>query len=249
MADIDIILATHNNFTMTAWCLKHLYENTGVDFNLIVMDDSADLTEQVVEHYNKEHGNIKFVHTDKPYVHGNAIINEGLEHCTNEFVVYMGNSTIVEPGWIEQGLQFMKQQTDVGLMGFKLLKPSGVIEHAGISFTPGMNYHLNYGVDKPSHWFTCFVNVEMVGFALVLMRKVAVPPNGFDTELYHGFSGFDDLDNCMEVRKNGWQVVFNGYGVAFHYALSTRSKETNAEQKWEDNRQRFIKKWFKNGKT
>ena len=242
---IDIVLCTHNNYSFTAWCLYWLYANTPQEFKLIVMDDSTDsLTLLILEDFQKEYGNIEIVHSDMPYEECNQIINLAMEKVESDVFAYLGNSTIVEPDWLEQGLQFMDSFPDVGIMGFKLLKKTGVIEHAGIAFSEGMEHHMNYGVGDSSHHHTYIRDVGIVGFALVLIRKIAVPEGGFKTGFYNGFSGFDDCDNCLEMQGRGWKVVYNGLGTAIHYELSTRTKSKNLD-KYEENRLQFLERWSK----
>ncbi len=242
---IDIILATHNHLGMTIRCMEALYANTPQKFNLTIVDDSTDLTPQWVEWFKKEHDNINYLHSDTPYINGNQIINVGLKNTTSELVVYMGNSTIVEPEWLSVALPVMEQGKDVGLIGFKLLKPEGVIEHAGICFMRDMPHHMNYGVGAIASRFTHIQDMGIVGWALVLIRRIAIPEGGLDEKTYIGFRGYDDIDNCLTMSKNGWKILYCGFGVAFHYAQTTRS-EADGEKiiaESEENRIRFTKKW------
>ncbi len=60
-------------------------------------------------------------------------------------------------------------------MGFKLLYPTGGIEHAGMMWEPTMPHHMNYGVREPNDYQTYIGEVPLVGWALVLLRKKAFP--------------------------------------------------------------------------
>ena len=242
---LEIILATHNNYEMTAWCLKWLYASTELPFRLVVVDDSDDLTGSIFEDYNKRYGNIKVIRPEEKITSGNQIINTGIKNTEEDIVCFMTNNTIVEPQWINAALDFMKGNENIGCMGFKLLKPGGSIEHAGIAFFPGMAHHVNYGVGEGANRHTYFRDIGIVGWALVLLRRRAVPEGGFDEKTYHGFRGYDDIDNCLVMQQMGWKVIYCGMGSATHYALDTRGKIMgDAELKEvEDNRLIFTKKW------
>ena len=243
---LEIILATHNNYEMTAWCLKWLYAcTTETPFRLIVVDDSDDLTGAMLEDYNKRYGNLKVVRPEEKITNGNQIINAGLKATEGDIVCFMTNNTIVEPQWVCAAIDFMQGNENVGVMGFKLLKPGGAIEHAGIAFFPGMEHHVNYGVGEGANRHTYFRNIGIVGWALVLLRRRAIPEGGLDEKTYHGFRGYDDIDNCLTIQQNGWQIIYCGMGSAIHYALDTRGKVLgeNELKEIEENRVIFTKKW------
>jgi len=207
-----------------------------------VVDDSDDLTPQYIEWLNKEKQNIVYVRNEN-ITHGNQIINIGLEHCETPVVCYMGNSTFVEPDWLTVAFMLMEKEQDIGIVGFKLLYSTNIIEHAGMYWSPDMPHHMNFGVKEPSHRLTQVAEVPAVGWALVLLRKAAFP-KPLDIQTFLGFRGYDDLDNCLEVTKRGWRIVYCGFGVAYHDAGATRySNAENFARECEQNRQTFLNKW------
>ena len=250
---IDIILATHNNLGTTIRCIETLYAHTPPDvFRLNIFDDSVDLTPDWLEWYKKQNSpyEINITHSVEPYREGNHIINEGIKNTTSPIIVYMGNSTFVEPDWFNNALKFLGEVPDVGLLGFKLLKPTGIIEHAGIWFTPDMAHHINRGLGEPSHRYSFADDIGLVGWAMVMFKRQAIARKGLLEGIYNPFCGCDDLDNCMVMRENGWKVCYFGLTVAYHYALSTRGEFTpeNDKKHWE-NIETFKKRWFKDVKS
>src|SRR3990167_9276509 len=246
---IDIILATHNNLGTTIRCVETLYAHTPPSaFRLNIFDDSEDLTPDWLEWYEKQNPSyeINVTHSAEPYKEGNQIINEGIKSTTSPILVYMGNSTFVEPDWLPNPIKFITEMADIGLLGFKLLNPVGVIEHAGIWFNPDMPHHLNRGVGEPSHRYSFVDDIGVVGWALVMFKRQAVARKGLLEGIYNPFCGCDDLDKCMVMRQNGWKIAYFGLSVAYHYALSTRGEFTpeNDKKHWE-NIQTFKNRWHK----
>lgn len=243
--ELDIILATHNNLGMTIWCIEHLYTNTSIPFKLTVIDDSTDLTPTWLHWWRAQgHENFNVVRPEEKITSGNQLINIGLKNTDSEYVVFLTNSTLVQPQWLDGAWGIMHQHEDIGVMGFKLLKPSGVTEHAGICFTPEMPHHMNYGVGDPPWYNTEIKELGIVGWALVLLRRKAMPEGGLDEITYHGFRGYDDLDNCLTIQKAGWKIVYCGLGCAIHHALATRGDMSQkAMEEYEENRRRFTVKW------
>ena len=242
---LDIIMATHNHWQLTVNCLDALYRNTNPPFNLTVVDDSAepnDLTMTILEWFKKEKGSINIIHSEVPYTHCNQIINIGLQNTQSPIVCYIGNNVRVEPNWLDDAISMMVGSDKIGIMGFKLLFPTGVIEHAGIVYQAGMPYHVNIGVgDAPSR-HTQVKEVPAVGFALVLFRR-EVFPQGLDTTTYLGWRGFDDIDACLDAGQRGWKVVYCGVGSAYHEAGRTSRENPNYGRETEINRQTFVRKW------
>ncbi len=248
MDKIDIILATHNKIEMTIHAVQALYNWTKVPFRLIVIDDSTDggQTELYFKNLKKEMGeedNVTFVHSKEQFKNGNQIINKGMKEANGEVVTYLGNSTWVEPEWLEAGISMMDKEEDVAIMGFKLVRPNGTLEHAGIYWTPDMPHHYNYGANEAAHRYTHIREVDIVGFALCLLRKSAFP-DGLDEKSYNGFAGYDDLDNCLSAKKRGWRILYCGLGTAIHLEGATRSKGSDEyATKVEENRQTFLNRW------
>jgi len=244
---VDIILGTHNHIELTAPCVVALYEYTEIPFRLTVVDDSTDgVTPIYFEKLQEKKGNIKYIRPRKKITSTNMVINIGLKNTDSEFVVFLGNSTIVEPKWLNAAWGVIHQHQDIGIIGFKEVYPQGHIEHAGIHFEPGMPHHTNFGVGEPAHRWTHIADVPLVGGCLVLFRRLAVPVGGFDEDYYIGFRGYDDLDNCFQMHENGWRVVYCGLGTAIHRAQATQRADTELEQyarEYDENRFRFLARW------
>jgi len=245
---LDIILSTHDHLGLTIQCVEALYANTGVEFKLTIVDDSTDMTEAWLAEFGKTH-NINYIRCpSEELTCMNDILNIALKHTKSEFVVYLGNSVKVEPDWLIPAIRGIQQYEDVGCIGFKCLFETGVIEHAGVFFEPGMPHHMNYGVGEGGHRHTYMREVDIVGWCLVLLRRKALPIDGLSNDYYIGFRGYDDIDNCLQMRKKGWKILYCGYGACYHWARATRLTSNQAEQEkfaqeYEENRFRFLARW------
>lgn len=243
---IDIIVPIHGRLDLTMKCIRAIYENTSSTFHLIVLDDTVDdgspeaMTQIYFERLLKQHDNITYIHKDEPYREGNQFFNEGFEHCKYEFVATVMNSVTVEPDWELIAAQFLQDNPKVGIIGFKTLQPTGVIETAGITmigFT-ATDIGRDYAGFKLSSMYGC----EAVQWAFTLLRLKAVKGN-VEEGIYHGFVGYDDIDNSFEIRKKGWDIWYCGLGVGTHEVHATRgTHRIEAMQKNMENAQRFYKR-------
>jgi GT2 family glycosyltransferase len=238
---IDVIMPTHGRIDLTTRAIHALYENTSAKFHLIIVDDSDDLTPIYIEALQKEKGNITFIHSDEPFKCGNQIFNIGLEHCKYDFVATVMNSVFVEPEWEMVAIKLMKENPKIGAIGFKCLFPSGVIESAGIGmmgFTP-----VDLGREYPGHRLSSVYECPAVQWAFALLRKEAIKGN-LEEDVFNGFKGWDDIDNCFVLRKNGWKVFYCGLGCGYHEPRSTRGSDTiESHQANRQNAEAFYKRW------
>lgn len=257
---IDIVLPCHNlieeNFDrglgLTIRCIHALYTNTLAPFHLIVVDDSTDgLTPLYFKKLKKflksqKRDNISYIHHVTPYKEGNQYLNEAFTYAKTPFIACIGNSIRVEPDWEVVALNIFKGDPAVGIVGFKNLFPEGAlgnsIESAGITM---VNYTpVDIGRDLPSHRQTALYECPAVQWAFAMVRKDAVTNPRMPEGVYNGFKGWDDIDNCFVMRKRGWKVMYNGYGVGYHFPRATRGSNTKeAHEANRDNARRFYKRW------
>ena len=257
---IDIVVPCHNlieeNFdralSLTIRCIQSLYTNTLAPFHLIVVDDSIDgLTPLYFKKLKKylraqKRDNITYLHSLEPYKEGNQYLNEAFKHAKTPHIACVGNSIRVEPDWEVVALNILKHDLSVGIVGFKNLFPEGAlgnsIESAGITM---VNYTpVDIGRDLPSHRQTALYECPAVQWAFCMVRRDAVVDPPMPEGVYHGFKGWDDIDNCFVLRKRGWKIMYNGYGVGYHFPRATRGSNTKeSHEKNQANARRFYKRW------
>ena len=237
----DVMVPAHGHLELTIKCLESIYLNTKLPFHLIVTDDSTDLTPLWLNQFCKEHDNVTYIHSDVPYKSGNQFFNRALAHCKTPFMAMVMNSIRVEPDWEQGALQVMNSDPKVGLVGFKCLFPDGRIESAGIKM---MEYlPCDMGRDLPGHRFSYVIPMEIVQWAFAMVRVEAAKGN-LDENTFHGFRGWDDIDNCFVLRKAGWKVFYCGASVGYHEPRATRGNDSEeAAKENRENGQAFYKRW------
>lgn len=246
---IDIMVFAHGRLDLSMRCIREIYNHTTVPFHLIVIDDSdvnssdpeTKLSKAYFEQLAKFKNNVTYVYSEEPYKNGNQLFNIGLSHCKYEFVATVMNSIFVEPEWEFVALQFMKQTPDAAVLGFKCLFPTGNIESAGITmagYTP-----VDLGRGFPGHRLSNIYEAPAAQWAFALLRRKAVEGN-LDESIFHGFKGWDDIDNCFVMRKNGWKIYYCGLGVGIHEPRATRGSNTmESFYQNRENAEAFYKRW------
>ena len=242
----DVILTTHNRLDLTIACIKALYTYTPASlFNLIVIDESSDLTPQWFDLFCKEQSNCKYFHFEASQIKcGNHCWLLGLEHCTKDIVVTLVNSATVEPDWFGSPLSLLNENPQIGAVGLKLLYPHGVIWHAGKGFNNSLPIHI--GLGEPAHRHTHITQVPCINHSVGFFRKEALVQS-LDIDTYIGWRSFEHDDLCLTIRKNGYKILYCGFASAYHIESPTRLGDNPDKQKfWQEyneNMRRFLVKW------
>ena len=237
----DVVVPTHGHLELTIRCLDTLYRHTRTPFHLIVVDDSTDLTPLYLNQFCKEHDNVTYIHSDVPYKSGNQFFNKALAHCKTPFLAMVMNSILVEPDWEAGVLQVMKNESKVGLVGCKCLLPNGYIESASIK----MNQYLpcDIGRGEPGHRFSLIFEAEAVQWAFAFLRVEAGKGN-LGENTFHGFRGWDDIDNCFVLKKAGWKIFYCGASAGYHEPRATRGDNSEeAAKENQENGRIFYQRW------
>jgi len=98
---ISILMLNYNGKIFLKNCIDSILEQTYSHFEVIIFDNNSidDSVEFIKNNYSQD--NIKLVvsKSNLGFAGGN---NEGLKHCSGEFVVLLNNDTTVEKNWLEE---------------------------------------------------------------------------------------------------------------------------------------------------
>ena len=216
---VTVIIVSYNTKGPLLDCLESLEtERRTLPLDVIVVDNnSTDETPFAVA-------------TSFPWVHllvnrenvGFArAVNQGLEFSTGDFVLLLNPDTIVPAGSIAASVQELANHPDTGMLGCKLVRPSGDFDHAAKRGFPTIASALYYflglsrrypesprlsqytashlGIDEPGQ-------VDAINGAFMLVRKEALVEVGAMDERYWLWA--EDLDWCKRFWDQGWKVLY-----------------------------------------
>jgi glycosyltransferase involved in cell wall biosynthesis len=164
--------------------------------------------------------------------------NQGARAARGEYLVFLNNDTIVQPGWLQELAACAGKDEKIGAVGAKLLYPDDSIQHAGVAFDDRKftcHIYRNYDKDHPA------VNKERafqaVTAACMLIKKDLFLAVGAFDEAY--LNGYEDVDLCFTMREQGYQVVYNPRAVVYHL----ESKTPGRHDRDKENSRIFRSKW------
>jgi len=238
----SIVIPVFNQFAHTLACLRALAAHPSeAPFEVIVVDDgSSDETETALRQidglrYHRRAQNGGFI----------AACNDGAELARGDYLVFLNNDTVPQPGWLEALLRTFDEHPDCGLVGAQLLYPDGRLQEAGgIVFADGSAY--NYGrfeaADDPRFAFVREVDY-CSGAAIAVPRALFSRLGGFDRRYAPAY--FEDTDLAFAVRHAGYSVLYQPFSRVVHMEGATAGTDTGSGIKAYQvrNREVFRDKW------
>jgi GT2 family glycosyltransferase len=223
---VDVIVLNFNGIKHTPACVTSLYKNTSYPFRLVVVDNfSADGSrEWLRKHENLP--NLTTIYNEEPDGGFSAGNNKALKQCNGDYAVLLNNDTLViDPDWLHKLTSQMEADKSVAVQGCKLLYPSDMIQHAGVTYAyddrTDVLVSFHRGRFDPRQNWGAAEKLPAVTFACVMLRRTFLDEVGGLDEAY-GLGNYEDIDLCCQARKRGHGVLYNGGVELYHYEGATQ---------------------------
>jgi N-acetylglucosaminyl-diphospho-decaprenol L-rhamnosyltransferase len=188
-----------------------------------------------------------------------AANNLVLREADGEFVLLLNPDTELRDGALESCLARMDSDPGIGMVGCKLVLPSGELDHAskrsfptplsalahftGVGRSESAPARLSQyratelGEDEPGQ-------VDAVNGAFMLVRTRAVRDVGLLDEGYWLY--MEDLDWCYRFWQRGWSVFYDPAGVVLHVKGGSSGERRGLRQELAFHRGmgRFYRKFY-----
>lgn len=225
-AKASIIIPTKNKPEVIKACLNSIFERTTYPNYEIVLIDNGSTDPEVLSYYRslEKDPRVCLVSDPRPFNY-HSINNLGAQNASGAVLVFLNNDTeVLEPNWLTE-LVGWAERDEVGVVGAKLLRPDGSIQHGGIVMgIQGHGSHIfegcpehTYGYFGSSEWYRDYNAVT--GACMAVRREVFEQLGGFD-EAY--VVGYGDIDLCLRARALGYRVVYNPFVRLLHHEGATR---------------------------
>ncbi|MFP7694775.1 glycosyltransferase [Bacillus subtilis] len=235
----SIIVLTYNQLALTKQCLESIWKHTNNDcIEVIVIDNGS---HDGTRDYLKQITSIKaiFNKTNEGFA---KACNQGLEVASGDNILFLNNDTVVTNQWLEPMIKLLYQDDKIGMVG----PVSNYV--SGPQQVP-VNYTNVEEIEDFSRLY-CLQQrgrskavLRLVGFCLLVKKKVLDQVGGFDERFVGG--SFEDDDLSLRVLQAGYQLKIALDSFVHHHghATFTGNPDLSISQLYEENRQRFIDKW------
>jgi GT2 family glycosyltransferase len=225
---VSIIIPSKDKAPLLSQCLSGIFGNTNYPNLEVVVVDTGSMeaeTHLLYEHF-AHHGNFRVVRYTEKFNFSRAC-NHGVAYARGELLLFLNNDTeILHADWLTGMVQWF-DNPDVGIVGCKLLYPSGAIQHAGIIV--GIHGLAdNFLSGKEDGAFT-FVGSDqwyrdrlaVTGACLMISKQAYEQVNGFNE---HYLLNFSDVQLCLDVGQAGYRVVYTPFVRVRHHESMTHKK-------------------------
>ncbi|VTU02611.1 glycosyl transferase : Glycosyl transferase family 2 OS=Paenibacillus alvei DSM 29 GN=PAV_5c01900 PE=4 SV=1: Glycos_transf_2: Glycos_transf_1 [Gemmataceae bacterium] len=216
---VVIVILTWNGLELTRRCLDTLRRNTThPDYEVWVVDNAS--SDGTVE-YLRTLSWVHLIENDRNlgFVRGN---NQAIAACDGAADIVLLNNDIEvhQSDWLERLQHTAWSAADVGVVGCRLRRPDGRLQHAG-SYMPLDSL---WGQQVAAHeedigQYTRDREVEGVVFACAYLKREMIGSVGPLDERY--FAYFEDSDYCLSARAAGFRTVCCGSVTLDHHENSS----------------------------
>lgn len=225
--DISICIVTYQALGLLRDCLRSLYENVGLNFEVIIVDNgSKDGTAQMIE---QEFPAVRFVENETNLGYTRPM-NQALQMGSGRYLLQLNPDTLVLPHALERMVEFLENHPEAGICGPKVLNSDGTLQKpcrrgeprplAVLAYFTGLarlfpdskvfgQYLMSYIDEDETH------PVAGVSGSCMLIRRAVVDQIGYLDERFFAYQ--EDADYCLRARQAGWQVCYFPEAQIIHF--------------------------------
>lgn len=198
---VSVIVCTYKGSATLVECLDSLIALDYPDFEIILVNDSADAR---VEEIAKAYDSIRYLSVE----HGglSAARNAGAATATGEILAYTDDDCIAEPDWLKWIVRLFSEDAMIGCAGGPNIPPQAETAiQAQVAAAPGGPAHVLLSDTRAEH---------LPGCNLAVRKSVFDAVGGFNPVFR---SAGDDVDFCWRVLAAGYELGFHPTAFVWHH--------------------------------
>lgn len=227
---VSIIIPSRDKYELLRACINSIQTKTTYGNYEMVVINNASSEESTIEYLALLRSTGINVLDYPSEFNYSKILNFGSDNTESDYLCFLNNDTeVIEPNWLGL-LMDHAVQSDVGVVGSKLLYPDGSIQHLGVAlgYTGAAGHPLAGEIPDDTtsmkHINSCF-EVSAITFASAVTSRMNFElANGLDS----GFKvGLNDIDFALRLKNNGKRNVVCGQSCLIHHESKSRRSTTS----------------------
>lgn len=215
MQGISIILPTLNRtdyLKQTLECL--VVQDFEHPFEIIIVDQSTK-EDNLIKKYSEQYDFVRYYYINSFRGLPEAR-NFGWQNSIYDYILYLDDDITCKTNLLTEHYKYLKQSNIAIVAG-------GITEKNNPNKEGRIGY-FNYFKSEPITGFHGNGRFEVnhaKGCNFSTKKKVLKKVDGIDENLTKGTALYEELDYCLRINKNGYQVFFNSKAHVFHLAAAT----------------------------
>jgi GT2 family glycosyltransferase len=226
---VSIVIVTWNGKKYALECLDSL-RLLRLELEVIVVDNAS--TDGTPDAIRETYPEVKLIQNSENLGFAKAN-NIGMAKATSDILCLVNSDVVVRPGCLENMVEFMRANPSVGVLGPKMLSPTGGVGQSVNKFPTVWNYFcfalgLHFlmpnskvfgGYILAAYPYNKTEDVEVLtGWFWMIPRAALEQVGGLDEQF---FMYGEDLDWCYRFHQSGWRLVFFAEAEALHYGAAS----------------------------
>jgi GT2 family glycosyltransferase len=225
---LDIVIVNYESSEFLDQCLRSVYDSSdGIPINVFVQDNAS---KNGIDNVNIKFPQIELTKNDYNMGFARAI-NRALAKTSAPYILLLNPDTIIQDGFFEDILRYIKDNENAGIIGPKILNLDGSVQGSARNFPTPLTalfgraslltrFFPNNRITRAniltarSDGITP-MEVDWVSGACILLRRSALEEVGYLDERF--FIYWEDADLCRRMWQKGWKVVYFPQAAVYHY--------------------------------
>jgi GT2 family glycosyltransferase len=243
--DVSVIIVNRNTADLLAACLASLSAQEGtLSIETIVIDNCS--SDGSAERVQRDFPQVALI-ANTETVNDTAASNQGLRLAQGRYLLLLSPATVMQPGALAAMLSFAEAHPAAGIIGPRLVYPDGSLQpSAGPAPRLLPALAAAYGLRRDpllekGRDYTRVSIVDQVSGACLLIRREAMDKSGLLDEGLLTY--FDDVDWCLRVQQQGWQVYYLPAAEVVHNARLNQSRQPQQDAAYATSEVRFFQRY------
>ena len=221
---ISIVIPTFNKSNYTIRCLYSLLNTTGIEYELIIVDNgSTDDTNSLLLKFQKDSldkGIKTTLVLNQENIGASSARNQGIMLAKGSEAAFLDNDIVLRSrNWLEVLHKTLYLDEKTALVTPKLLFPFSpfAIEHTEIGITKsGSIGYIGRGAEKNDSRFNFRRQIQCSASACVVVKRSILDEVGYFDEIFNPVQ-FEDNDLFYRMKSKGYHLIYEPSVEMYHF--------------------------------
>ncbi len=240
--ELSIIIVNYRTYELTRQTIESIIKNNyNFIYNIFLVDNASNdgSIEKLKEVFIDEvkSGLIDIIYSDVNlgFAYANNLV---LKNIDSEYILLLNSDTLVLDDCLENCLNYIKSDDEIGALGCRVCLPNGDLDKACRRSFPTLRvsfyklfglsrlfpnserfgkYNLEYLDEDGIYSIDCLVG------AFMLIKNSVIKKVGVLDEIFFMYG--EDIDLCYRIKKEGFKIIYYGTSKITHFKGSSSKKQ------------------------